>query len=83
MPISLIGNWLKYFLKLVGAGGCVAVFRRGVSFEWSHEYKVTTLMLMRKAKMIKMIMIKMDMIVMWMVGLKDQIVNQESGFSGL
>ena len=71
-------------MKLVGAGGCVAVFRRGVSFEWSHEYKVTTLMLMRKAKMIKMIMMKMEMIMMWMVGwLKDQIVNQESGFSGL
>ena len=62
----------------------MAVFRRGVSFEWSHEYKVTTLMLMRKAKMIKMIMMKMEMIMMWMVGwLKDQIVNQESGFSGL
>ena len=71
-------------MKLVGAVGCVAVFRRGVSFEWSHEYKVTTLMLMRKVKMIKMIMMKMEMIMMWMVGwLKDQIVNQESGFSGL
>ena len=45
----------------------MAVFRRGVSFEWSHEYKVTTLMLMRKAKMIKMIMIKMEMIMMRMV----------------
>ena len=40
-------------MKLAGAGG-VAVFRRAVSFEWSHEYKVTTQMLMRKVKINRM-----------------------------
>ena len=58
----------------------VAVFRRAVSTEWSHEYKVTTLMLMRELEMHKN---RMMMLINEVNYAKVQeIVAQDSGFSG-
>ena len=66
--VKMILNWLV-----------VAVFRRAVSTEWSHEYKVTTLMLMRELKMHKN---RMMMLINDDNYTKDQeIVSQDSGFS--